>query len=742
MRSAFSARRIGSSAPALVVLLVAALLGQASNAGAEDRGQLTVVFDGGPVTQAYPPIPDPGAAGGAAPAPDSCRDSSSCDVIELRLEGGPWRAHAPVAPSHVSVRLSWDSADFAYSGYCALTVWADPEGSQQVGRAPCRSHTATVVFAATQGTYSVVVENAASLLLHRGYELTAQYLAGPVPVSLEAPSVEHARLPSFDGTILDGWIIRPAGSSAPLPTVLWSAPYFGQTYPAGNDPALWDNSSPAEAVPVNLLLSRGYAVAIFNVRGSGNSGGCLDVYGHDEQKDQAFLVDWLGGQAWSNGNVAMMGLSYHGTTPWEAAIERPKHLRTIVVAGMVSDTYLLSHSPQGATLTGLVGHRATSNSLVSFAPPAVNLDPAAYAPAASERICDDVIAASTEDPVGLLTDNRNEAFWDERRLIDRFPDVEIPVLITHGFQDSGHVLQESEAWGALTQAPKLELKGQWGHEFPNFNTRRGAEWVMHDWNQRLLAWLDHWLLGVGPTPTTGVIEYQDGSGLWRTSGSWPPAEARDEALYFSGSGLAAQPSAEPQRFLASPKTAFDYDVYRAICSEAGLPEDLRTGRIFETAPLTQNATLAGNPFVYLNITSDEPGGLVAVQLVDVAPDASCSPVPYNKGIQIRLGTREARPIAHGSADLRFHQGSFQGTDFPVGAPTPVRVDLTHLAEVIPAGHKLAVVVSRVDVMESQSQPFTPRIDIHPDSHLVAPLVDSSFGGGQPLTNYPPRPFLP
>ena len=66
------------------------------------------------------------------------------------------------------------------------------------------------------------------------------------------------------------------------------------------------------------------AVAIFNVRGTGNSGGCFSWLGPAEQRDQAFLVEWLAKRPWSNGRIGMMGLSYHGTTPWEVSQSRER----------------------------------------------------------------------------------------------------------------------------------------------------------------------------------------------------------------------------------------------------------------------------------------------------------------------------------------------------------------------------------------------------------------------------------
>src|ERR671918_141114 len=58
-----------------------------------------------------------------------------------------------------------------------------------------------------------------------------------------------------------------------------------------------------ESITPRFLVARGYAVAGFNVRGTGGSGGCLEFFGPKEQRDQAVLVEWLAAQPWSNGRV-------------------------------------------------------------------------------------------------------------------------------------------------------------------------------------------------------------------------------------------------------------------------------------------------------------------------------------------------------------------------------------------------------------------------------------------------------
>ena len=48
---------------------------------------------------------------------------------------------------------------------------------------------------------------------------------------------------------------------------------------------------------------------------------------------------WLGTQPWSNGKVGMIGKSYDGSTPWQAATFGNPHLATIVpMSGLMAST--------------------------------------------------------------------------------------------------------------------------------------------------------------------------------------------------------------------------------------------------------------------------------------------------------------------------------------------------------------------------------------------------------------------
>lgn len=577
------------------------------------------------------------------------------------------------------------------------------------------------------------------------------------PVGLRGPfkllSAEGAKVTAADEVVLDGWIVRPdVPSGVKVPVVLWSSPYFGQCsflpattlppsmppeypvchYAMGDDPRLWDSNDVAEAVPVDRLVSEGYAVAIFNVRGTGNSGGCFEWFGPKEQADQALLVEWLGTQDWSNGRVAMMGLSYHGTTPWEAAVQNPPHLKTIVVAGMIGDAYTFSHTPQGATFTTIGVFDDQYWLRVSGSPP-LNGPPEHYttdhAAARAERMCPETAQVLAEDESGTFTDVRNGQYWDARRLIDRFPEVQAAVFLTHGFDDnvgSGHQAQENVVFRSLAMAPKRQLEGQWPHMMPGFDPEFAPTYG-DSWDNVVVRWFDYWLKGLGTPEHLGEVEFQDGKDAWHASTDWPPAEQKEEVLYLAGGKLSPTAGSESGSFRSRPGE-FPSEL---LCGGTVLPTVAESpALVYVSEPAAADTFVAGNPIAYLQAESDQPGGLVAVDLYDVAPDCAGSAY-WGRGV----------------ADLRFHDGVFEGHDFPTGDARPVRIDVTDFAEWMPSGHRLGVVVSYGDTEDRTGQPYSPLVTLHGDgsassSHVVVPVLEGGFGGSAPTLAYPPRPFVP
>jgi predicted acyl esterase len=576
----------------------------------------------------------------------------------------------------------------------------------------------------------------------------------------DAYDTTHVTITAHDGIPLDGWVVRPKGATEPLPTVLVASPYWGQQGGNGSSTiAYW-------SVPFVELLDRGYAVALVNVRGTGNSGGCFEMNGADEQLDQADTVNWLAAQPWSNGKVGMVGLSYDGTTPWGAAINAPAALKTIVVSGSITDRYLRWHTPQGLTYPELISTLTPTDPAFpeyivhqSFLPPVLGapgqpdywlID---HAPVLAERVCPEVAKALAIRNITGLQEDRDPEFWAERRLIDRFDEIRASVLVAHGLQDAyQHSWHEDEVWRALTKAPKRILTGQWGHSFPDANDVH-PKWSMPDWNDRLIAWLDAWLKGDGATaPGVGAVEYQDDAGAWRATTAWPPANARDEVLYLGGDRLSPAPTGESRTYRSSPnrlnnlrgfsqqETLHHSTIASALCPDPATTALATNGLVYAAEPAASDVVIAGNPFAFLRLTSDQPGGIFSVALMDLGPRFDCDAVGR---------PTDVAEVALGGADLRFHRGNMIAEPFPTGVPTSIRVDFPNLAHVLEPGHRLAVVIGAAGdgtVRWGQSW-WTPELTFRADggalaSHVVLPVVSGTLGGATPTLAYPPKPFAP
>src|SRR6267143_436932 len=107
----------------------------------------------------------------------------------------------------------------------------------------------------------------------------------------------------------------PDGSSSKTPVIFTLTPYVSDTYHPRGD----------------YFASHGYAFALVDVRGRGNSAGEFEPFAQ-EPRDVHDVVEWLAQQPFCDGKVAMWGGSYAGFDQWATAKEFPPHLATIVPA--------------------------------------------------------------------------------------------------------------------------------------------------------------------------------------------------------------------------------------------------------------------------------------------------------------------------------------------------------------------------------------------------------------------------
>jgi predicted acyl esterase len=151
-------------------------------------------------------------------------------------------------------------------------------------------------------------------------------------------------LPAFDGETLYIQVVRPdpaVHGRGPWPVILEASPYHG-TLADRDGTRIFPDPVDQDGTRLGLtgyFAPRGYAVAMFDLRGTGRSSGCLDHLGQKDARDLETVIEWLASRKWSNGRVGMTGHSYVGSTPSVAAAQAPDGLVTIVPSAGLASMY-------------------------------------------------------------------------------------------------------------------------------------------------------------------------------------------------------------------------------------------------------------------------------------------------------------------------------------------------------------------------------------------------------------------
>ncbi|WP_086844020.1 CocE/NonD family hydrolase [Amycolatopsis kentuckyensis] len=421
----------------------------------------------------------------------------------------------------------------------------------------------------------------------------------------------------------------------------------------------------------NYFVPRGYAVVLADVGGTNRSSGCFDDVGSGNA-----VVNWLGGRAkafdapdggrpvtadWATGDVGAIGKSQDGATAIGMAASGVAGLKTIVPIEGVADNY-----------AQLIGNGAP------FATPENTGSPFTYNERAAE-LCKP-FEADLKARAGQAS-----------------------VLIAQGFGDWVVTPNQfARYWDALGRAgvPRKAWLSQAGHTDP-FDLQR-APWV-----ETLHRWFDRWLLGRhNGVEREPAVHLETAPDQWTDVRSWPPATR--PATF--------RPSADGTLGLAGSGTASVVDD-PAITREqwaAGVSAARFTG-----APLPAPVRLAGSPSVTITASSDQTAARLGVALVDYGPAETRNTAFYGSGVE-NLATRSCwgsstdadsacfldtvadvvsvdhRIVAAGWADLGHHASLRHGEPLVPGRPYTMTFDLTALDHVVPAGHRLGLLLGGTD----------------------------------------------
>jgi uncharacterized protein len=516
----------------------------------------------------------------------------------------------------------------------------------------------------------------------------------------------HVPVMMRDGVTLYADVYRPVGRG-PFPVIVGRTPYSIERYatPVYQYPESYE-------APM-FFARRGYVFVYQDIRGRGESEGRWVPFRNDIA-DGYDTIEWAARQPWSDGKVAMYGVSYEGMVQWLAAMSAPPHLVTIVPMVAATSLYNDWITSNGAWRLAFnlewgairMEWRTVQNSGVYLqpdTPPSLRLaDIERYLPLDGMPARAGRHAPYFQD---WLAHPDFDNYWKAIDAEEAFDRITVPVLNFGGWfdifrQGTLHGFQGLRSRGKTEVARRGTqlIMGPWGH----WPSRKVGEidfgpTAFVDEETVALEWFDYWLKGVdngvGRRPPVRVFVM--GANEWREEDGFPPARARICRLYLHSLGHANSVPGDG-RLVASPEVndSPDYYTYNPGNStsegDVHLIEARQDTLVYTSDPLAGDLEIIGNLRMLLHAASDAPDTDFVARLIDVYPDG------------------RAFAFADGILRARYREGTSHPSFLVPGRTYALSVDLSGTAILLPKGHKLRVEITSSAFPEFDRNPNTAR----------------------------------
>jgi putative CocE/NonD family hydrolase len=508
----------------------------------------------------------------------------------------------------------------------------------------------------------------------------------PSPSPKESPpaTVDYdlhwgVKIPMRDKVELNATLYLPKtkdGTSSQTPVIFTLTPYISDTYHAR----------------VAYFASHGYAFALVDVRGRGNSAGEFEPFAQ-ESRDGHDVVEWLGQQPFCDGKVAMWGGSYAGFDQWATAKEFPPHLVTIVPVAAAHppldypslDNVGETYDVQWFTLTS---GRAAQNNLFGDQKFWRTKFLDAYKTHIPFKSLDSFVGNPSANFQRILKHPMADAYYDAMvPTREQFQKITLPILTITGQYDGDEL-------GALTfyrdhlanASPEVRAKhflviGPWDHAGTRTPTdevggvKFGLASVL-DLNDLHRQWYD-WTMKNGTKPEflkNQVAYYLLAPGNTGANGEWKYADsleslsANPRTLYLdskngdangvfrSGSLTENQPREGADKFTYDPLDTKRGENVEGIDPKektAGLDQTYALsigddGLVYHTAPFSNETPLIGCPAVTLWVSIDTPDTDLSADLYEIQPDGTSIALWSDiRRLRYRESLREAKLVKPG-----------------------------------------------------------------------------------------------
>ncbi|MFF6905964.1 CocE/NonD family hydrolase [Streptomyces sp. NPDC012389] len=344
--------------------------------------------------------------------------------------------------------------------------------------------------------------------LEAGFRIAPPFRALPVDIVLEKDVPVTLR----DGVTVHVDVFRPAGAERVPVIVAWSPYGKGQGTSAsvmgifgmvGLDNGVVSGLAKFEGPDPAYWCAHGYAICNPDIRGVVDSEGDSVVWDRQEGRDCYDLVEWLAGQEWCTGKVAMSGTSYLAVSQWFTAAEQPPHLAAINPWEGVSDVYRDLVMRGGMPDTGFA-EELQNNSFWG------------------KGRREDILAEAERYP--LMND-----LWENK--IPQFEKITVPAYVVASYSNTLHTAGTFRAWRRMASEQKW-LRVHNSQEWPDYYDADNTE--------DLRRFFDHFLKGEEngweqtPRVRHSLLDLQGGDQVNVPADRFPPADVTSARFYLDG----------------------------------------------------------------------------------------------------------------------------------------------------------------------------------------------------------------
>jgi pimeloyl-ACP methyl ester carboxylesterase len=422
-----------------------------------------------------------------------------------------------------------------------------------------------------------------------------------------AAAKQEVTIQASDGVTLACGLVEPSGSP-----------------PAGGWPGLLlfhgngQTHEQMETIASLAFAPAGYASLACDPRGEGASGGTFGLDGPRDVQDVRELFDWLAARPEvSDTQIAALGLSLGGGLVWQAAAAGVPF--KAIVPAITWTNLAAALAPQGVVRNGLIAVLAQDVPLARWDPSLAAIRDSLAGGSVTAAFTAGAAARSVRSSLGSLT---------------------VPTLMLQGRHDFLFDLDQALSAYRLLHGPKELYIGDLGHAPA---TNPPAEQLTY--LGVVLAWLNHYVRGIGPAPHGVVLGHDPWDGSVTTYKALPGTRTASVMLPGTTTLRSASQSSRSVRLTGGPKETFGSGTVRVRYSGAQ-----SWTRLVATVSVAGSST----PVTVGAVNVAKPAGVATIHLLD-----ECVLLPRGKRVVVTLGGASTSGLYTGSppAGARITVGS-------------------------------------------------------------------------------------